>query len=250
MSNEDKSESSEVAKQTARFYDAEAVTYDRKRWGSPAGARLDRFQRGLVLSMLSPVGGLEILEVGTGTGRFAVALAEEGARVTGLDISPGMLAEARRRCAHAALHIPPQFMLGNVDSLPFPDGHFDSALCINVIQMFPSVENALREIGRVVKPGGHFMFNFPNLVSPYMFGGLLVNWAGSATGRNKAGRRKSRWFTLGEIRAKLDRFSFAIEDIRGQPLSPGNQLFSLFRGGVAHPKFLCPSLFVSTRRIV
>ena len=154
-----------ITDQTPRFYDAEAVTYDQKRWGNAAGARLDNFQRNLMVFMLAPTTGQEILEVGTGTGRFAAVVAATRARVTGSDISEGMLEVAKKRCDDTDFPVSPRFILGNVELLPFCDALFDSVFCINVVQLFPSVENSVKVIGRVLKPGGHFIFNFPTINS-------------------------------------------------------------------------------------
>lgn len=232
--------------QTAEFYDAEARLYDQKRWGRPAGARLGNFHQRLVLSMLARIQGKKILEVGTGTGRFAATLAEKGACVTGVDISEKMLKLARKRCAGIVCETPVEFIQANVNALPLPSNYFNSVLCINTIQLLPSIKEALSEIGRLMKPRGRLLFNFPNLVSPYLPGGLLINWRGQATGKNIAGRRKSCWFTLGEIRSVLEECSFAIDDVRGQPLLPGNFFLKSFPKGLSHPRCFCPSLFISS----
>ncbi len=234
--------------QTAQFYNAEAQAYDAKRWGCPSGARLNRFQINLVLELLSLSKDDRILEVGTGTGRFAAAVAQGGAAVTGLDVSAGMLEEAARRCAAIECDSRPQFVQGDVCQLPFPDGAFDSVFCINVIQLISPLGLALAEIGRVLKPDGRFVFNFPNLLSPYIVGGLLVNLSGCATGKNRGGRRRSHWFTLGEIKTLLHASSFTIEHVRGQVASPGNCLLSHLPHGLSHPRWLCPSLFVRCHR--
>ncbi len=234
--------------QTSDFYDAEAEEYDNKRWSSPSGSRLNAFHLGLVTAMLSPIKGKKILEVGTGTGRFVAALAQKGAETTGVDISRGMLAVARKRCATISCDVLPRFEQSDGSSLPFPDGAFDAAFCINVFQLFESPKTSLDEIHRVLKPDGQFLFNFPNIVSPYVVGGLLVNLRGRATGKNEAGRRRSRWFTLAAIRHLLAESSFEIAEVRGQPFVPGNVGLSTLPKGISHPRCLCPSLFVSCMR--
>jgi ubiquinone/menaquinone biosynthesis C-methylase UbiE len=233
--------------QTAEFYNVEAEEYDKRRWGSASGTRLNTFQIHLVKQMLGPLRGQKILEVGTGTGRFAIALSQEGAAVIGVDISEGMLKQAAKQCVRIECDVLPEFLQRDVCSLPFTDGTFDSVVCINVIQLCESLERALAEIRRVVKPTGQFLFNFPNISSPYVLGGVLVNMAGTATGKNRAGRRRSRWFTLCEIEMMLERTAFRIECVRGQILSPGNCFLSLFPQGLSHPRWLCPSLFVRCR---
>ncbi len=246
--NDNKAPKTET-EQTSDFYDAEAEVYDKKRWSSPSGNRLNEFQLGLVTAMLSPLKGKKILEVGTGTGRFVATLAQKSAEATGVDISKGMLAVAEKRCAAISCDFPPQFKQSDGSSLPFPDGAYDAAFCVNVFQLFESPRAALDEINRVLKPDGQFLFNFPNILSPYMVGGLLVNLRGRATGKNEAGQRRSRWFTLGAIRRLLAGSFFEIVQVRGQPFIPGNLGLSAFQEGIAHLRCLCPSLFVSCARI-
>lgn len=235
--------------QTSDFYDAEAEEYDAKRWSTPSGMRLNRFHLNLVTGMLSPTKGKRILEVGSGTGRFVSALAESGVEATGVDISKGMLAAAEKRCAAITCDFQPQFKQSDGASLPFPNGTYDAAFCINVFQLFESPRAVLNEIHRVLKPDGQFLFNFPNIVSPYILGGLAVNIRGRATGSNEAGQRRSQWFTLGAVKKLLAESLFEIVDVRGQPFIPGNLGLSAFRNGIAHPRLLCPSLFVSCARI-
>jgi len=237
-----------VTEQTSCFYDVEAEQYDKKRWSTPSGSRLNKFQIDLMIAMLSPTKGKRILEVGTGTGRFVATLSKEGADATGVDISQGMLSVAEKQWAAIACDFPPKFIQSDVCSMPFPDGSYDSVFCVNAFQLFESPQAALDEIHRVLKPTGQFVFNFPNIVSSHILGGLLVNWKGCATGRNEAGQRPSRWFTLGAIRCLLGKSLFEIVEVRGQPFIPGNVGLSAFRKGIAHPRLLCPSLFVSCTR--
>ena len=98
-----------------------------------------------------PDGG-ELLDVPCGFGRHALALAEAGFRVTGVDRSPTLLDEARRRVGDARL---PKLVRADYRDLPFPDDSFDAAL-----NLFSSLgylgdeedTRALGEIGRVLRP--------------------------------------------------------------------------------------------------
>ena len=92
------------------------------------------------------------LDAGCGTGFLTFALHELGHRVTGIDLSPGMMSIAEKRTA--TLSNPPQFRLGDAEVLPFPDGAFDGVVCRYALWNLPRPEVALREWVRVVKPGG------------------------------------------------------------------------------------------------
>jgi len=89
-----------------------------------------------------------VLDVGCGTGRLALALAERGAKVWGVDSSPEMLAQA-----HAAVGRRVGLKLGRAESLPFKDGWFERAILRLVVHL---VDRGLAfpELARVLDPGG------------------------------------------------------------------------------------------------
>lgn len=92
--------------------------------------------------------GTDFLDAGCGTG-VAVALARgRGARTTGLDAAPSLIAVARDRAPEAAFHI------GDLEELPFADRQFDVVTGINSFPYAADCVGALREARRVVRPGG------------------------------------------------------------------------------------------------
>lgn len=103
--------------------------------------------------------GAEVLDVGTGTGTLAIAALERwpGVRVTGIDPSGGMLEVAGATAAErlpAAAQRRFRRRVAPADRLPFRDGAFDAAMSSFVLQLVPSRAAALREIRRVLRPGG------------------------------------------------------------------------------------------------
>lgn len=142
-------------------YDDIAEGYARH-WGPVIRPGAER-----VLDLISPVieaaigGGLEpvLLDIGTGTGTLAIAALERwpALQVTGVDPSTGMLdlarsaAEERLPSGHHGRY---RTDVGWADELPFGDGVFDLAVSSFVLQLVPSRTAALREIRRVLKPGG------------------------------------------------------------------------------------------------
>jgi ubiquinone/menaquinone biosynthesis C-methylase UbiE len=103
--------------------------------------------------------GTELLDVGTGTGTLAIAALERwpGVRVTGIDPSGGMLEVAGVTAAErlpAAAQRRFRRRVAPADRMPFRDGAFDAAMSSFVLQLVPSRAAALREIRRVLRPGG------------------------------------------------------------------------------------------------
>ena len=113
-----------------------------------------RWRRALV-SAIGPHPGMRVLDVATGTGMVAFALASKGAEVTGLDQSEDMLAGARRGAAeHPELAGRLTFNQGEAERLPFPDQAFDALSFTYLLRYVDDPAATMRELARVVKPGG------------------------------------------------------------------------------------------------
>lgn len=110
-----------------------------------------RWRRALVAA-IDPRPGQRILDVATGTGLVAFALAGRGCEVVGLDQSEAMLAVARRRGQGARARV--TFVQGEAERLPFGDGEFDALTFTYLLRYVDDREATMRELARVVKPGG------------------------------------------------------------------------------------------------
>jgi SAM-dependent methyltransferase len=132
-------------------------------WQSPAGrARADR--RGRLFLGRGRIGpGARVLELGCGTGEFTRRVVPAGARVVALDLSGDLLAKARAKIGAAA-----RFVRASAHVLPFADASFDVVYGCSVLHHL-DVEVALREVRRVLRPGGRLVFSEPNLVNPQVF---------------------------------------------------------------------------------
>ena len=100
---------------------------------------------------------LDILDVGTGTGFFAILLAEKGHRVEGIDLTPAMLEEARTLAKQRNLDI--TFREMDAQNFAYPDGTFDVVISRNLTWTLPDPERAYASWFRVLKPGG-VLLNF------------------------------------------------------------------------------------------
>lgn len=113
-----------------------------------------RWRRTLV-DALAPRPGMRILDVATGTGMVAFALARRGAEVVGVDQSPAMLGAARARLARTpALAGRLTFVDGQAEELPFADGGFDALSFTYLLRYVDDRGATMRELARVVAPGG------------------------------------------------------------------------------------------------
>jgi demethylmenaquinone methyltransferase / 2-methoxy-6-polyprenyl-1,4-benzoquinol methylase len=130
-----------------------------------------RWRRALVRG-LDARAGERVLDVATGTGMVAFALARSGCEVVGLDQSEEMLAGARVKLAREpALARRVSFVRGEAEQLPFPDAHFDALSFTYLLRYVDDRRATLRELARVVKPGGRIgMLEFGVPPSPFLRG--------------------------------------------------------------------------------
>jgi demethylmenaquinone methyltransferase/2-methoxy-6-polyprenyl-1,4-benzoquinol methylase len=111
--------------------------------------------RRMLVSALDPRPGERVLDVASGTGLVAMALARRGAAVVGLDQSPSMLAVARAQLAREPdLAGRVSFLTGEAERLPFADGEFDALSFTYLLRYVDDRGATMRELARVVKPGG------------------------------------------------------------------------------------------------
>lgn len=157
-----------------------------------------RWRRALV-DEIDPRRGMRILDVATGTGMVAFALAARGAEVIGLDQSEAMLAAARARLARTpALASRITFLLGEAEALPFADGEFDALSFTYLLRYVDDRAATMRELARVVVPGGRIgMVEFGVPGDPALRG----LWrAHTRVGLPLLGRAVSRaWYDVGRF---------------------------------------------------
>jgi SAM-dependent methyltransferase len=96
--------------------------------------------------------GSRVLDIACGTGNQSIPLAKSGCDVTGLDLAPNLLEQARARAKAEGLTI--QFDEGDAEQLPYPDASFDAVVSMFGAMFAPRPELVASEIARVLKPGG------------------------------------------------------------------------------------------------
>ena len=141
-----------------------------------------RWKRRLV-DLARPATTARALDLATGTGDIAFALAARGAWVVGLDLTRRMIELARAKTA--ARPLTPHFLVGDMLALPFPSGSFDLVTTGYGLRNVPDLRLAIDEIGRVLRPGGQVLsldFNRPSgplILAAYLW---YLNLVGGALG--------------------------------------------------------------------
>jgi ubiquinone/menaquinone biosynthesis C-methylase UbiE len=122
----------------------------------------------LVEDLLADIAGIRRgLDVGCGPGQFTILIAERlpGAEMWGIDLAPTMIELARRHAAASSAGARMHFEVADVAHLPFADGQFDAVLSSGSIKHWPDQLGALREIHRVLTPGGRAFIGEMNRVA-------------------------------------------------------------------------------------
>lgn len=100
----------------------------------------------------------KVLDIATGTGDLAISMANTDAKeIIGLDLSEGMLAVGRKKIAARNLSDKIKMVQGDSEALPFQDNTFDAITVAFGVRNFENLEKGLKEILRVLKPGGIFI---------------------------------------------------------------------------------------------
>lgn len=130
-------------------FNQQAATYDKDIKGQHA-----RSLYPVLLEKLSHIPFQSALDLGCGTGEMLKLILQTDHRkeLYGIDLSEEMLAVARSKLSD---HV--KLLLGDSESLPFPDSSFNVVYCNDSFHHYPTPQNVLREVHRVLKPGGTFL---------------------------------------------------------------------------------------------
>ncbi len=140
--------------QVAGMFDGIAGRYDLLNHLLSLG--IDKGWRKKAIRELATVQPEAILDVATGTADLAIAAASTipSAGITGIDISNGMLEVGRKKIAAAGLNQKIVMLQADCEALPFNDASFDAVMCAYGVRNFEHLEAGLREMARVLRPGG------------------------------------------------------------------------------------------------
>jgi ubiquinone/menaquinone biosynthesis C-methylase UbiE len=199
---------------TQQYYDRFATTYERERHRG-----YHRLIDDLELDLVRRYGtGLDVLEAGCGTGLLLTETARVARSAIGLDLSRSMLGLAQHR------DLP--VVQGSLTALPLPDRSVDLVYSMKVLAHVPPIREALAELARVVRPGGHLLLEFYNPRSLRYLAKLLGGAAPIAPGTTDRDVY-TRYDTLKTARSYLpDNVEFL--GVRGvRVVTPASQVFRI-----------------------
>ncbi len=158
--------------QVRQMFDAIAPAYDFMNRAMTLG--IDIWWRKLAVKRLKRIRPAAILDVATGTGDFAIQLNKSlhPEHITGIDLSQGMLDEARRKVKDKGLEEKITFVKGDCMALSMADGTFDAVTVAFGVRNFEHLQQGYKEMARVLKPGG--MLCVLELSTP---GNRLIRWS-------------------------------------------------------------------------
>ncbi|MGA2493101.1 MAG: methyltransferase domain-containing protein [Roseiarcus sp.] len=179
---------------------------------SALGAVTETLELRTILDLTGELNGACMLDVGCGDGALACAAAKRGADVVGVDPEPAMLEAARSRARSDG--VAATFLEGRAERLPFPDGAFDVVAAVTVLCFIPDAVRALREMARVLRPGGRLVTGELGRWSTWAAARRLRSWFGSAIWR------AARFRDAGELRRLAVKAELSVEAIRGVAFYP------------------------------
>jgi ubiquinone/menaquinone biosynthesis C-methylase UbiE len=177
------------------------------------------------------------LDAGCGTGDFIPGLVARGGNIIALDLSCGMLEQARARVMTFASPGRVQFTAGDVGRLGYRDECFDAIIGVGLLEYLSDMTVALREMYRTLKPGGILIITVPNLASPFMAYETLVSHVRRLIklGRTHATKRSKPFRHRHFIPWRLDR---TLRRIGFKKLSATFCTYGLFSAERLSPFFL------------
>lgn len=193
------------------------------RWRESAlGNLTEQLEQRAIFSLVGDPSGLRVLDVGCGDGAYAIEVSRRGGKVVGLDRSLSMLEAARTRAASAGAAI--GFCQGDAQSLPFRDAAFDLVLAVTALCWIPEPIVTLREMNRVLRPGGAVIVGELGRWSLWAFARRFRGWLGTSTWK------RAHFWTPRELREILASAGLRASSIRDAVYYPPSEILGRLMG--------------------
>ena len=215
-------------------------------WESPAGKQ--RWKRRVTLLTRSIKADEKVLELGCGTGYFTREIIKTAASVVAIDISPNLLAIARKNITNPNI----SFCEENAYQMTFTNEYFDYVIGSSVLHHL-DIEKAFSEIYRVLKPGGSIAFTEPNMMNPQIALQKNIPWLKQKLGDSPDETAFFRWQIIRLLKkynfrkCKAVPFDFLHPAIPSQLIRPIKALGNLIEK-VPIVKEIAGSLFISAMK--
>jgi len=181
---------------------------DYSRWRrSRLGAITEAREAEVIFGAAGPVESRRLLDVGCGDGTYAIEGAFRGALVTAIDASQDMIDAARRRSWDRDVTI--DYRVADVQALPFESSTFDLVIAVTVLCFVSDAGRAIREMARVLAPGGRLVIGELNRWNTWAAWRRLRAWFGSPTWRGAVFR------SPGQLHGLLQRAGLTVNQIQG-----------------------------------
>jgi SAM-dependent methyltransferase len=180
---------------------------------SSLGEITEALEHRLIFRLTGSLCGCSILDVGCGDGTLALLGVNNGAaRVTGCDPDPRMIARARTKAAGRDVGV--DFLVAESQALPFPDSTFDIVTCIAVLTFVSDADTAVREMARVLRPGGRLLIGDLGRWSLWAARRRVRGWFGANLWRT------ARFRTATELLALIEQAGLSVGSIQGSIFFP------------------------------
>jgi ubiquinone/menaquinone biosynthesis C-methylase UbiE len=193
------------------------------RWRESAlGILTEQLEQRAIFSLVGDPSGLRVLDVGCGDGVYAVEVSQRGGKVLGLDRSLPMLEAARTRAISSGACV--RWSQGAAQSLPFRDASFDLVLAVTALCWIPEPVVALKEMNRVLRPGGAVIVGELGRWSLWALARRFRGWLGAGTWK------RAHFWTAGELREMLASAGLRVSDIRCAVYYPPSEILARLMG--------------------
>jgi len=193
------------------------------RWRETAlGTLTEQLEHRAIFSLVGDPSGLRVLDVGCGDGVYAVAISQRGGKVFGLDKSLLMLEAARTRAISSGACV--RWCQGAAQSLPFLDASFDLILAVTALCWIPEPVVALKEMNRVLRPGGAVIVGELGRWSLWALARRFRGWLGAGTWK------RAHFWTAGELREMFASVGLRVSYVRSAVYYPPSEILSRLIG--------------------